>query len=295
MSLAGCGREIRPEFSPVASTQPGAGQHLPQYGFGVRPAGSSRQLWQRYAALIDEVNRRTTGFRLRLESAQTDSTYEAKLHKKRFDIAIVEPHRVLEAETLGYNVFARAGSKDRISAIIIVRRDSEISRLTDLKGKTITFSSPGTLAPTMLVRLYMARQAFDPNRYARCEYVGSQESALLRVYLRSSSAAAVSKSAWDFFVAERSLISEELEPKWYTNDLPGSGLMAINRVPPLHVKQLQRAFAELRNAPDGVLAMNRAGFTDIRPGESGTYDDLWEFMNDYRRAFGRLPPLGAAR
>lgn len=295
ITFSACQKETTREFSPVASAAPPGARSRPQYGFGVRPMRASRQLWQRYSALIDELNRRTTDFRLRLESAQTESTFEAKLREQAFDFAIVEPHRVLEAEELRYRVFARAGNQDRVSAVIVVRRDSDIRRLADLKGKTISFPSPGALAPTMLVRLHLARAAFDPIRHARVEYTGSQESALLQVYLKASSAAAVSKSTWTFFQAQQPSVAAELNPKWRTADLPGSAFMASERVPMGHLKQLRAAFTELRKTPEGRSALRQAGLTDVRPGESGTYDDLWEFMNDYRRKFGKLPELGAAR
>jgi ABC-type phosphate/phosphonate transport system substrate-binding protein len=256
---------------------------------------TTRQLWQRYAGLLDQLNRGVRDFRVQLASALTESTYEDRLKRKQFDIAIVEPHRVLEVEDLGYRVFARAGNEDRVGALIVVRRDSNITRLEDLKGKTISFPSRGALVPTMLVRLHLARAAFDPNRDANCDYTGSQESALLNVYLRSSSAAAVSKSSWNYFAVEQRSIAADLDPRWQTRDLPGAAFMASERVPLQHLKQFQTAFATLRETPAGRAALTQAGFSDVRHGETGTYDALWEFMNDYRRRFGRLPALGDLR
>lgn len=292
LAVIGC-HEAQPEFTPVASIEPPAEAAVPDYRFGVRPMRTTRQLWRRYSALLDELNRGIRDFRVRLASAQTESTYEDKLKRKQFEIAIVEPHRVLEVEDLGYRVFARAGNEDQVGALIVVRRDSAIRRLRDLKRQTISFPSRSALAPTMMVRLHLARAGLNPNRDARCEYTGSQESALLNVYLRKSSAAAVSKSNWKFFVVQQPAMAAELDARWATSDLPGSAFMASERVPLDHLKQFQTAFAGLRDKPEGRAALTHAGFTDVRHGESGSYDALWEFMSDYRRHFGRLPGLGA--
>jgi phosphonate transport system substrate-binding protein len=195
---------------------------------------------------------------------------------------------VLPAERLHYRVFARTGARDRIAGIIVVRRSAGITRIRDLAGRTLCFSRPDALASAMLVRRWLWESSFALREARRIIYAGSQESAVLQVYLGNADAAGVSRDGWAAFAAQYPHALPELETKWQTNGLSGPAVMAHSRISREHVQQMLSALTSLIEAPLGRSALLSAGVSEFRPGESASYDDVWEFVTDYRRLFG--PP-----
>jgi phosphonate transport system substrate-binding protein len=259
---------------------------LPEYRFGVEPMRPTSRLWHRYAPLMSFVNSRTTDFTIHLESNLRFEDYLRRVQRSEFDFGIFEPHLVLEAEKLGYSIFARVGARDRIDGVVTTRRDSGIRSIRDLRGKSIGFGSPDSLASTMLVRLWLRRAGLRA-RDADLVFTTSQESALLEVHAGTVAAAAASRAGWEEFQQSNPEEAAELELKWRTDDLSGPAVMAHKRVPAARVRQVARALLDLSNDAAGRLVLKRVGYSEFRLAESGSYDDVWEFLNTYNRTFGR--------
>lgn len=289
--LAGC--QALPEPSLALSTAPAIASvapvdHRVVYRLGVPPMRSTRRLWSRYQPLVDQVNAQVTGFRLELESAQSEPNYEEKYRRRLLDVMVMEPSRVVEAESLGYSVAAQTGSGDRIAGLIAVRRDAKINRVNDLRGRTISFSSPQALASTLMVRMWLREASFPLDRAAHVVYTGSQEGALLNVLIGSSDAAGVSKEGWESFIAQYSFARSKVEARWLTDDLPGSALMVQRRLSRQDRRQVVDAFLSLKTTPAGRAALAQAGYSEFRFGDSASYDPIWEFLNQYQHAFGPI-------
>ena len=275
----------RSAFRTSAST----GTDKAVYRLGVPPMHSTRRLWSRYQPIVEQINATVTDFGLELESAQSELVYEQKCRERVLDVVLVEAHRVLDAEKLGYSVIAQTGTQDRIAGLIAVRRDSRIRQVSDLRNRTVDFSSPHALASTMMVRMWLREASFPVDRTAHVVYVGSQEGALWNVLLRRSDAAGVSKDGWASFIAQYPFAREQMEARWMTDELPGAALMAQDRVSSLHRRQIAEAFRRLSSNARGKSALEQAGISEFRRGDTVTYDPVWEFMGQYQRAFGRVP------
>jgi len=65
--------------------------------------------------------------------------------------------------------------------------------------------------------------------------------------------------------------------------------MASGSVPLGHIRSLQTALVQLRAQANGQEALHRAGISGFEPGNSVSYDDVWDFLQRYQRALGRLP------
>lgn len=252
-------------------------------------------MWQTYAPLVREVNSRLTGFSIRLESALTDTAFDSKLRRGQLDSVLVEPHRVLDLEPCGYSVFARGGNRDRISGLVIASKSLKARRPADLRGKVICFSSPGALASTMLVKVYLKRAGVDPERQMQVRYTGSSESSLLNVVTGHAAAAGVPRDVWERFRAANPISAAVLDPLWQTDDLPGSALMVHSRVPKKHVSELRKAVLQISRSETGRRALQTAWLSGFAIAESGSYDELWEFVLEYSGLFGKVPDLGGPR
>ncbi len=86
----------------------------------------------------------------------------------------------------------------RYYSVIVVRKDSGIRRLADLKGKSFVFtdkeSTTGYLLPMAMMR---QKGILDPEQYfSEVIYTGNHDSALLAVFMQRMQAAAMSSTRW---------------------------------------------------------------------------------------------------
>jgi len=286
--LAGCARQSA-EYTPLYGPSPSVSRDAPQYSFGVPAIRPVRSLWDRYAHLIDALNRASSGFTLKMESAQTPDVYDAKLRAGVFDFAIVDPYQVLLAENLGYTVIARTGKADRVSGVIVAERQGEIHRLSDLRGRNIAFTNTTALAATLLNEFGLLENGLDVRKRAVVLYTHSPETSLLSVAIKHVDAAAVSQADWEGFQHDHPVSAGQLTVLWRSDDLSGPAVMASSSVAPAHVRALQTALVQLASLDNGRGALQRAGISRFDLGDSVSYDDVWDFLQRYQRALGPLP------
>ncbi|HLJ48231.1 MAG TPA: phosphate/phosphite/phosphonate ABC transporter substrate-binding protein [Bryobacteraceae bacterium] len=290
--IAGCSHPQKTDYIPQVSAQPPKPAGT-EYAFGVLPLHNAIQLYEIYQPLIDEINHEVSGFTVRLETARDYPTYEKKLTDHNLDFAMLSPHLVISAEDFGYHIVAKTA--DRVRGVIVVRKDSHIRKVRDLKGAYISFAGRTDLSGTMMQKVFLRDAGLDIERMAKPKYVGSQESALMNVYFDLAAAGCVSESTWITFRKTKPVYAQELEVRWTTAPLVGLGIMARNVVPREHVRQVVQALYELNATPQGQSILEAARFSKFQPAGPETYDPVWEFLNDYRRMFGRTPTLGGTQ
>ena len=293
--LGSCAVRQPPEYTPLYGSAPPAPANTSQYSFGVPSIRHARSLWDRYSRLIATLNSSTLGFELKLESGQTPDTYDAKLRSGAFDFAIVDSYQVLVAENLGYTVIARTDPQDRVRGVILVHRDTGIKTPIGLRGRSIAFTNPTALAATLLNQFGLLEAGLDVRRNSNVFYTHSPETSLLSASLRRVDAAAVSLADWEGFQNDHPDSAAQLLPLWQSDDLSGPAVMASRAVPLVHVRSLQAALTQLDAQTSGREALLHAGITGFELGNSVSYDDVWDFLQRYRRAIGPLPDRMVAR
>lgn len=114
---------------------------------------------------------------------------------------------------LGAYAYVSARQKEKISplarmieyghpyyySIIVVRKDSGISKFEDLKGKKFTFTDPFSTTGYLLPKIWMKEEKGidDPNTYfSEVNFSNTHESALINVYNGSFDAAAITTTIW---------------------------------------------------------------------------------------------------
>jgi ABC-type phosphate/phosphonate transport system substrate-binding protein len=292
--MPACRTGPRRSYAPEYGRSPAIAGALKKYSFGVPPIGSARSTWVRFSPLISALNASKLGFELRLESGQTVDAYQAKFQASRLDFAIVYPVQVLIAEERGYQVIARAGARDRVRGVIIVRRDSSALHPTALRGKAIAFSAPNDLA-TMLCQFRLLQSGVNIRKDATPLYTHSSDSALLNVFLRRAAAAGISEEDWKDHRNRQPEREKYLIEQLRTDELPGPAVMSLHSVPAEHQRALRQELLRLSATVKGRAALFSADISDFAAAESASYDEVWEFLGAYRRAFGSAAITGGAK
>lgn len=116
--------------------------------------------------------------------------YQERMERGEYDITFSNPFQYIVAHSkAGYAAFVKVAGEP-FTGIILVRRDSGIKRVEDLKGKTIAFAYPTAWAAAVQTRKWLeVNYGIDYYKDMKPRFVGSHDSAILAVYTRVTDAA----------------------------------------------------------------------------------------------------------
>lgn len=279
--FSGCqSGEKKDDYTPLYSTTPPFITQ-PVYIFGVHPLHNPKRLFEVYQPMVDYINAHLKGGQLRLEASRDYPSYDQKLAAGYFDLALPNPYQTVRAADHGYKIFAKMGDDQNFRGIILIRIDSNINKIDDLRGKTVSYPAPTALAATMMPQWYLYKHGIDINKDIKNNYVGSQESSIMNVYLGKSAAAATWPPPWQAFIKERPEVAKKVMIKWETTALPNNGLVARRDVPDAIVKQVSDIVTTLHTHEEGKKILLAMELSRYEKADTKTYEPVKEFLKKF--------------
>ncbi|MES2323086.1 MAG: phosphate/phosphite/phosphonate ABC transporter substrate-binding protein [Pseudomonadota bacterium] len=284
--LASCEKAAAPPaYTPTLSSAP-ARAKLAEYTFAVTPMSNFRDVYDVFQPIMDYMNARLPGARLVLEVPRGLDEHDHQLAARRFAFALSNPwHTWRAAQTGGYTIFGKFSDNENFRGIWIVRKDSGIKSLTDLKGKKICFPPKSALAATMMTRMQLRENGVDPLRDVSVTYVGSQHASIMEVYTKGAVAGATWPLAWINFQRLNPEESKELEARFPTTSLINQGLVARNDVPPELVRHVAELLQGMDQTPEGRALLKAVPVRRFEPAGTADYEVVHTFMEKYKKAF----------
>ncbi len=290
-ALVACGRNetgktSEPQFTTKA---PEVGK---EYVFAIHPLHNPVRLFEIYGPLIDYLNQNIPGTTFRLEASRNYEEFEKKLYAREFDFALPNPYQTLNSQDHGYHVIAKMGDDYKFTGIVLVRRDSGIKKLADLKGKKVSYPARTALAATMMPQYYFQTHGLNINRDIDNLYVGSQESSILNVYLGNVAAGATWPLPWEAFQNEHPEMARELEVKWETAPMINNGVVARDDVPVQLVRQVAQLLDTLHTTNEGKAMLARMPLSRFELADDNRYRVIEDFLRKFSRT---VRPLNEAK
>jgi len=130
------------------------------YTFDVVPQLTAAKIYTTWSPLLQRVGQDAKlCFELRVSA--TIPEFEQKLLKGEPEFVYLNPyHAVLANQKKKYQPLL-ADSEDLLTGILVVRADSPIKNLEELKGKSVTFPAPNAFAASLLIRAELAKKKID--------------------------------------------------------------------------------------------------------------------------------------
>lgn len=280
-ALLSCSRETEVKGPQVGTKPQAAG--LPVYRLAVHPLHNPAKLTQAYQPLIDYLNSRLKGARLGLEASRDYANFEEKYRNSKPDFLLPNPWQTLQAMKSGYHVLAMAGEAQDFKGIFVVRRDSNLSRPADLKGKAVSYPSPTALAACIMPQYFLHRHGIDVNRDIDNRYVGSQESSIMNAYLKLTAAGATWPPPWRAFQKEHPREAAELKVNWETESLINNSVMVRNDVPEQVSEQVRSLLLSLDGTAEGKSILAGMETTRFLPASDKEYDVVRRYVSHFER------------
>lgn len=254
------------------------------YTFAVHPLHNPLRLFAKYQPLLDLINEQVVGFSLKLVASRDYSTFESRLYRRSFHFALPNPLQTIISQHYGYRIIGKMGDDYMFRGIIVMRRDSPVMFVEDLAKASLSFPAPTALAATMLPKYFLQTRGLQLASND-IRYVGSQESAIMNVYLGKTAAAGTWPLPWELLLHARPELNKVLEVKWMTPTLVNNGLVVRTDVPASHVRQVMRVLLNLPNYQRGQEILHGIHVSCFEPATAATFAPVKKFLEDYYLVF----------
>ena len=279
--LTSCGKSQDAAYEPHFSNK--AQSNIKEYVVGIHPLHNPQRLIETYGPILEHINAATPGVHFRLEASRNYEEFEKKLFSGHFDFAMPNPYQTILSLKHGYRVFGKMADDENFRGIILVRKDSGILTVRDLKGKKVAYPSPTALAATMMPQYYLHTHGIDVNRDIENIYVGSQESSIINVFRGHVAAGATWPLPWLIFQEEHPDQANQMEVKWQTESLPNNGWVVRQDVPLEVENQFSSALFSLNSSAQGRKMLERLPISRFEPATDATYAPVRDYLELFSR------------
>ncbi len=244
------------------------------YEMGAFPSVPAAKLQELFTPLAEELTREL-GKKVRLSTKPTFEAFEEVLNSEYFDIAHIQPFDYVDAHDK-HNYLALARRNEELEALFVVRPDSKLNSIRDLKGKKVS-SPPPDAAISHLADMALKDAGLNLKTDVRREYARNHFSCLQNVLIGEA----------DVCVAVVQMIKKiEKEKKM---EVPFKIIHRSAKIPPtlfiVHKRVSQKdrevmlkVILGLQDNAGGRKILDSLGFKPFVPARDGDYNVIRKFM-----------------
>lgn len=262
-------------FACVLVTTGTRAEHVEQARvFGFLPIVSTERLVRRFEPLVDYLADEL-GVRIVLQTAPTYAEFVRRSHdQRRYDYLFTAPHfYALAQRRAGYRVMVRADGEP-LRGAIVVRKDSGISTIEELCGKTI--ATPSAIAIiTGLVRQRLLRAGCDLDESTTLVATPSHNASMMSVQRGATEGAGF--GTVPLGLADPS-IRAELRVIAETDTIPNMPFSVARWIPEEEAARFADALIGMRASVEGMAILEHVGWSGFVAAEPGEYDMLEQYL-----------------
>jgi len=246
-------------FASLALAQP--------YSVAIVPQQSATDLARGWGPMLKYLSEKS-GHQLVFHTAKDIPTFESRVAKGEYDFVYLSPYTytaVSERAGGSYRAFAREKGI-QLKGILVVRRDSAIQTLTDLRSKTVAFPAPGAVGASLVPRAQLAGQGIKIAPI----YVSSHDSVYLAVARGIHPAGGGVERT---LAAQAEGVRSSLRVLWSTPGYTPHPFVAHRRVPAAAVEALRKAMIAMQDDAAGKAVLAPLNFKGFQATSDADYND----------------------
>lgn len=252
-----------------------AANEKPDY-FGVINQRSITLTAMYWNPILNYVSKKS-GVPLKLRMGKTGTETTAMTERGEHAFIYTNHMFTPERDKVGYKVLLRMQTPS-INSIIIVRKDSLIKSIEELRDKVVAFPHSNAFVGYWVPMDYLIRS----NIQVRETFSGNQEGAMSQVYHGRAVAAAVNKQVLEHYARRENFSYREL---WTSEPYLSIPIMAHPDMSQQKIEEVRKAFIGMKNDPEGIkiLAASAGVVKSKEPLEFIYADDV--NYNNYRNFY----------
>jgi len=194
----------------------------------------------------------------------------------RYDIVHYNQYHYLSSHRdYGYRVIAMIEEYGRanIGAAVVVRKDSGIDSVNDLKGRKIIFGGGEQAMVSYIMARHLLMEAGLNNGDYITQFALNPPKACVAVFYRQGAAAGVGDVILDMPVVGNQIDVSEMKILAHSTPIAGLPWAVKNTVPEDLAKRIQASLIALANSAEGKEILARAQLTGFRLAADADYDE----------------------
>ncbi|HFD32162.1 MAG TPA: phosphate/phosphite/phosphonate ABC transporter substrate-binding protein [Gammaproteobacteria bacterium] len=256
--------------------------HLKPFVVGIFPRRNKSVTRRLFNPLIRYLETKLN-HRVILKTPATFSIFWEDVEDGKYDLVhFNQYHYIISKKNLGYTAILRNKEfgKDTLSSAIIVRKDSGINSVDDLKGKTIVFGGgPKAMQSYIYSRYLLKHSGLVAGNYIE-DFSINPPNALFALYYKKADAAGVGDTTIKLDMVSKQIDTNKLKVLLRGVELPHLP-WAIKDDVPLKLRQLiQNTLASLHKTSQGKEILKAAGLDQLIPSKDNDYDKHRKIVED---------------
>lgn len=244
------------------------------YSFGVFPHLPPRDLDAIFGPIVADLAKAAENPMV-LQSSTTFERFVELLDNQTFDIVFLQPFDYVRmADKFGYLPIATR--HENLSAILVVKPDSEIKTIADLKGKTIALP-PTIAAVSYLARAMLTAHNLRPEVDVNLTHYRSHVSCMQQLMIGLADACGSAAPAVRFFEQQMGIT---LRTVGESIQVPHTLFAVHPRVPAAVRDKLTQRILNWGNNPDGQQLLQRGSLTSFRKTKDDEYNIIRSLLKN---------------
>lgn len=135
---------------------------------------------------------------------------------------------------------------------------------------------------------FLFTNGIDINKDVENRYVGSQESSIMNVYLKITTAGATWPPPWKIFQKEHPKEAAELMVIWETESMINNSVMVRNDVPENIKNQVQRYLIELNETAEGKTIISNMETACFAKATNEDYNTVQPYIDRFEKEVRKI-------
>jgi phosphonate transport system substrate-binding protein len=254
-----------------------AGLASAEIRFGILPRLSSAELKTMYGPLAEYLSRET-GEKVTIVVPASFDAFKAEVKAGRIDLGFANPliyvqvQHMSNVEPLALASEVKSGTRFR--GIIMVRKDSGIMKLQDLKGKKISFMDKDSAAGYIFQMLLLSKAGLDVERdFTILPFLKKHDKVALAVFDKSADAGGIRED--EFEKAKDKVDISQLRIVGYTDYFPNWPMFSTPKLNRDTAAKIRAALHKLKpNDPRNEGILGSAKLTGFIPISNKDFDEF---------------------
>ncbi|MDH5546117.1 MAG: phosphate/phosphite/phosphonate ABC transporter substrate-binding protein [Gammaproteobacteria bacterium] len=239
--------------------------------FGLLPFMSPISLFKRFAPLRDYIMQNANE-EIVFETANGFDEFVARTKKKQYDIILTAPHFVNSAIDTGHYKLL-ATFKSPLSANILVRGNSEIRDVKDLRGKKIGHA-PETAFIPVIGRKYLDKVGLKGEKAPVYKSYRTHNAAYHALTAGEIEAAIIGP-----YLVKNAIEKDGLRLIAKSNDFPSIAVLGSKRVSTTTLDKISKTLIGMENTPEGSLALTQMSCPGFREASNTEFNVLRTYLS----------------
>lgn len=238
---------------------------------GIFPRLNASETTTRYAPLADYLSERL-GRKVNLVTSKDFTSFWQGIEERRYDIVQYNQyHYIRSAKTYQVIAHNKEFGKSTLAGVLYVRKDSNITSLTQLRGRTVLFGGGEDAMIGYIAPVYMMLQAGLKKEEFRSRFAVNPINSVIGVYHKQADAAGSGDGAIEQPTLKNVINTDELTVLAVSEQLLHLPWAVKQTMPATLRKSIQSALVELDGSEAGRKVLKSAVLTGIGKAEDKDY------------------------